>query len=189
MFQAAFTQSRNAMLLLDAHRCPVDVNGATLNLLGYRRDELLGRPIWRIVVGGPLDTPAQWEAHLRQPKITGEARLRCANGSTVAVQFAATPEVVTGRRLVLFVALSTSRWGPRFRRVVPSSREPSTLSDREREVVRLVALGNTGPEIASELSIAHDTVRTHVRNAMEKAGARSRAQLVAMALGEGLVLD
>jgi DNA-binding NarL/FixJ family response regulator len=107
----------------------------------------------------------------------------------VAVQFAATPEVVTGRRLVLFVALSTSRWGPRFRREVPSPREPGVLSDREREVVRLVALGNTGPEIAEELRIAHDTVRTHVRNAMEKAGARSRAQLVAMALGEGLVLD
>jgi PAS domain S-box-containing protein len=189
MFQAAFTQSRNAMWLLDDHRCPVDINGAGLKLLGYRREELLGRPIYRIVVGGPLDTPAEWNAHLHQRRLTGEAQLRCANGSIVAVQFAATPEVVTGRRLVLFVALSTSRWGPRFRREVPSPREPGVLSDREREVVRLVALGNTGPEIAEELRIAHDTVRTHVRNAMEKAGARSRAQLVAMALGEGLVLD
>ena len=58
------------------------------------------------------------------------------------------------------------------------------LSEREREIVRLVALGSTGPEIADELHIAHDTVRTHVRNAMTKVGARSRAQLVAKVLGE-----
>ena len=54
--------------------------------------------------------------------------------------------------------------------------------------MRLVALGNSGPEIAEELRIAHDTVRTHARNAMTKVGARSRAHLVAKALGEGLVL-
>jgi DNA-binding NarL/FixJ family response regulator len=55
--------------------------------------------------------------------------------------------------------------------------------------VRLVAHGSSGPEIAGELHIAHDTVRTHVRNAMTKLGARSRAHLVAKALGDGLTLD
>jgi DNA-binding CsgD family transcriptional regulator len=55
-----------------------------------------------------------------------------------------------------------------------------------REVVERVALGDTGREIAAELGIAHDTVRTHVRNAMAKVGARSRAHLVAKALGEAL---
>jgi DNA-binding NarL/FixJ family response regulator len=69
--------------------------------------------------------------------------------------------------------------------VSPTSK-PLTL--REREVVQLVALGLSGPEIADELHIAHDTVRTHVRNAMAKCGARSRAHLVAKALGDGLVL-
>jgi DNA-binding NarL/FixJ family response regulator len=53
-------------------------------------------------------------------------------------------------------------------------------------VVQLVA--HTGPEIADELDICRDTVRTHVRNAMTKLGARSRAHLVAKALGDGLVL-
>jgi DNA-binding CsgD family transcriptional regulator len=54
--------------------------------------------------------------------------------------------------------------------------------------VRLVALGMTGREIAAELHIAHHTVRTHLRNAMLKTGARSRAHLVAKALADGLVL-
>jgi DNA-binding CsgD family transcriptional regulator len=45
--------------------------------------------------------------------------------------------------------------------------------------------GATGREIPEELQIAHDTVRTHVRNAMDRLGARSRAHLVAKALGGG----
>jgi DNA-binding NarL/FixJ family response regulator len=55
--------------------------------------------------------------------------------------------------------------------------------------VRLISLGYTGPEIADELHIAHDTVRTHVRNAMGTSGARSRAHLVAIALAGGHALD
>ena len=64
-----------------------------------------------------------------------------------------------------------------------SPRDERPLSARERQVVELIALGSTGPEIAEELQIAHDTVRTHVRNSMTKLRARSRAQLVANALG------
>ena len=111
------------------------------------------------------------------------------DGGRVAVQWAAHTEVVTGERLVLFVALSTSRWGARFRRDRAAASGPRSLSRREREVVDLIAVGKTGPEIAEELHIAHDTVRTHVRNAMEKVGARSRAQLVAKALGDGHTLQ
>ena len=114
--------------------------------------------------------------------------LSCANGDVVAVQWGADIEVVTGHRLVLLVALSTSRWGRHFRRSVPRARSPGLLSEREREVVRLVAQGRTGPEIADELHIARDTVRTHVSNAMTKMGARSRAELVAKALGAGVIL-
>jgi PAS domain S-box-containing protein len=189
LFSTAFTQSRNAMVLLDGHRMHVDANGAYVRLLGYPRKDLIGSPIYRYVVGGPLASSAQWKAALQQQQFTGEVELVPADGGRVAVQWAATTEVVTGRRLVLFVALSTSRWGPRFRRNVDSKHAPEALSAREREVVRLVALGNTGPEIAEELSIAHDTVRTHVRNAMEKSNARSRAHLVAKALGEGMALN
>ena len=49
-------------------------------------------------------------------RFTGTATLLHADGSRVSVQWGATPETATGRRLVLFVALSTSRWGARFRR-------------------------------------------------------------------------
>jgi PAS domain S-box-containing protein len=187
-FSTAFKRSRNAMVLLDDHRRHVEVNGAYLALLGYSRREIIGRPVYEFVPGGPIASPAEWRATLARGEFTGEAELLCADGDTVSVQYAAQTEVVTGRRLVLFVVLSTSRWGRRFRRDVPAAVEQQALSDRQREIVRLVALGNTGPEIADELQIAHDTVRTHVRNAMVKTGARSRAHLVAKALGEGLTV-
>jgi DNA-binding CsgD family transcriptional regulator len=113
-----------------------------------------------------------------------------ADATTVAVQWAASTEVVTGRRLVLFVALATSRWGARFRRSTSvQGFSPQALTVREREVVQLVSLGGAGPEIADELQISHETVRTHVRNAMEKLDARSRAHLVAKALAEGHILS
>ena len=104
------------------------------------------------------------------------------------MQWAGATEVATGQRLVLFVALSTSRWGGSFRRSNEPDYQPGKLSARELEIVRMIARGESGPEIAAELHIAHDTVRTHVRNAMKKIGARSRAHLVAKVLGEGHAL-
>jgi PAS domain S-box-containing protein len=188
LFAAAFRESRNAMVLVDARRVLVDANGAFLKLLGRRRDDLVGRPVYELVATPPLATPAKWDSALARGHFTGEAELVCSDGDRVRVQWGATTEVVTGRRLVLFVALSTSRWGARFRRVPGHGATTGGLSQRELEILRYVAGGSSGPEIAEELQIAHDTVRTHVRNAMTKVGARSRAHLVAKAIGDGHVL-
>jgi len=188
LFWAAFQDSRSPMVLLDDRRLAVEVNGAFLKLGGYAREDVIGKPGHRFVVAGPVLSAQEWAARLAVGHFTGETELLCADGGTVLVLWGAHAEVVTGRRLVLLVALSTSRWGRHFRRSMPSARPPGELSEREREVVRLVARGQTGSEIAEELHIADDTGRTHVRNAMAKLGARSRAHLVAKALGDGIVL-
>jgi DNA-binding CsgD family transcriptional regulator len=65
--------------------------------------------------------------------------------------------------------------------------EAAPLSAREQEIVRRIALGEVTAEICAALHIAPDTVRAHVRNAMAKTGARTRAQLIAIALTEGLL--
>jgi PAS domain S-box-containing protein len=188
LFGAAFTQSRNAMALLDERRCHVEVNGAYVVLLGYSVRELRGHPVYEFIVGGPKATAAEWARTIRGGSFTGQTEMRCADGHTVSVQWAATPERVTGRRLVLFVALTTSRWGAHPRRTVHAPLAGLPLTPRELEIVELIAMGSTGPEIAEELHIAHDTVRSHARNAMFKSGARSRAHLVAKVLAEGLML-
>ncbi len=61
------------------------------------------------------------------------------------------------------------------------------LTEREREVVALVAEGLNNDEIAAELVVATATARTHVSRAMMKLGARDRAQLVVFAYQTGLV--
>ena len=61
------------------------------------------------------------------------------------------------------------------------------LTDREREVVTLVAQGLTNDEIAVELVLSPATARTHVSRAMVKLHARDRAQLVVFAYQSGLV--
>ena len=62
-----------------------------------------------------------------------------------------------------------------------------TLTDREREVMALVAEGLTNAEIADRLVVSPATARTHVSRAMTKLGARDRAQLVVFAYQSGLV--
>ena len=61
------------------------------------------------------------------------------------------------------------------------------LTDREREVVSLVAQGLSNDEIAAELVVSPATARTHVSRSMIKLGARDRAQLVVFAYQSGLV--
>ena len=61
------------------------------------------------------------------------------------------------------------------------------LTEREREVVALVAEGLTNDEIATELVVSPATARTHVSRAMVKLYARDRAQLVVFAYQSGLV--
>lgn len=61
------------------------------------------------------------------------------------------------------------------------------LTDREREVLSLVAAGMSNDEIAEHLFVSPLTAKTHVSRAMVKLGARDRAQLVVIAYESGMV--
>jgi DNA-binding NarL/FixJ family response regulator len=63
----------------------------------------------------------------------------------------------------------------------------SVLTDREREIVALVAQGLSNDQIAARLFLSPLTAKTHVNRAMAKLGARDRAQLVVLAYRAGLV--
>jgi DNA-binding NarL/FixJ family response regulator len=69
----------------------------------------------------------------------------------------------------------------------PTSDVLEPLTDREREVMAMVAKGLSNHEIADELVVSPATVRTHVSRAMTKLRARDRAQLVVLAYESGLV--
>ncbi len=65
--------------------------------------------------------------------------------------------------------------------------EEDPLSDREREVLRLLALGHTNQEIAEQLYISVRTAETHRAHIMQKLRLSSRAELVRYALDQGLM--
>ena len=68
-----------------------------------------------------------------------------------------------------------------------AQQEGVALSEREREVVRLIANGYTNPEIAEQLHVAERTVKTYRARAIEKLGFSSRAEITAYARKLGLV--
>lgn len=63
----------------------------------------------------------------------------------------------------------------------------SNLTEREVEVLRLIARGLGNKEIAARLSLSENTVKTHVRNILSKLNARSRAEAAAYAAKIGLI--
>ncbi|HLX18629.1 MAG TPA: response regulator transcription factor [Gaiellaceae bacterium] len=69
----------------------------------------------------------------------------------------------------------------------PQSDDSKGLTAREREVLRLLAEGDTYGEIGAALFLSPDTVRAHAHHAMTKLGTRTRTQAVAVALRTGLI--
>ena len=90
-----------------------------------------------------------------------------------AIRTVAAGEAYVDQRLrpLLLARLTTERIG--------------VLSPREREVLDLLAQGLTGEEVAMRLSLSPETIRTHVRNAMDKLEAHTRVHAVAIALRQG----
>ncbi len=63
----------------------------------------------------------------------------------------------------------------------------SELSEREMEVLRLIAAGNANKEIAAQLQLAEDTVKRHVTNILSKLAANDRTHAVTIALKRGII--
>lgn len=75
----------------------------------------------------------------------------------------------------------------RLVREVRAPESPEALTDRETDVLRLLAQGKANKEIALALSIGENTVKTHVSNVLEKLGVQSRTQAALYAAQIGLV--
>lgn len=203
------------MLLLDQERRYVAVNDAATELYGYSRDDLIGqRAGTGIEDEDPAAGEAAWEALIRTGSLYAERLVRGSSGTRLKVGFAAHATSVEPRWLALCVVLS-ARVDPGGEELIgavgrPGAREPPSeapaivtpalappapapasatrrLTAREREIVQRVALGRSTPQIAADLKLSPATVRSHVRNAMVKTGAHTRAQLVALVLAEGAV--
>jgi DNA-binding NarL/FixJ family response regulator len=104
-------------------------------------------------------------------------------------------QLLTATRVVaegsaLLAPQITRRLISEFVRSRPSTARPEQLqilTDRETEVLKLVAHGLSNSEIAGELHVAETTVRTHVGHLLTKLGLRDRVQAVVLAYESGLI--
>jgi DNA-binding NarL/FixJ family response regulator len=106
------------------------------------------------------------------------------------------PELVEAIRVVargdaLLAASVTRRLLDRFAGTLPDTAAPppdlGELTEREREVLRLVALALSNAEIAERLVVTEATVKTHVSSVLRKLGLRDRVQAVVFAYDTGIV--
>jgi two-component system nitrate/nitrite response regulator NarL len=157
---------RPQVAMLDL-RLPVMTGVEVLHAI--RRDDL---PTRVLILSGELASAAVYEAvqagvdgYLTKEadrRAIGEAIVSVARGGTVLApeaQAALTQEV-RGR----------------------VNDDAPVLSPREREVLRMIAEGRSGPEIAAELQIGTATVKTHTQNVYDKLGVSERAAAVAAAM-------
>ena len=124
--------------------------------------------------------PKEWQAFLTSGEFAGTRASIRANGSEVPVDLVARLEFLDERRLAIHVALAGD--GPPPTRAGAARSAVRLLTERERAVITLIATGRETQEIGEALHVSPATVRTHVRNAMAKLGAHTRAQLVALVL-------
>ncbi len=182
-FRAVFERTANPMLLANDERWYIDGNGAVLKLLGVSAEQLRRMRIDDLTIDELRpQVPDIWRDFLARGTMTGTYQIQCPDGRRIEVEFSATANVAPGVHLSIFLLGDADEPIHADEGAVPAV---STLSVREREVLVLAAHGATSREIADRLVVAHDTARTHMRNAMAKLGAKTRAQAIAIALSRG----
>jgi PAS domain S-box-containing protein len=186
LFWTVFNRSRNPMAIIGRDRRYVDINPCHSQVFGRPRDQIVGTVVDDYLPPEELATvDAEYRQFSRNGEFTGERAYIKADGTVVRVEYAVCTESVTGHDLALFVSSVAEDEEEEKGEPVAGIRHGEALSPREREVVHHVALGMTSREIAEELTVSTETVRTHIRNALAKTGTRTRAQLVAQVMGTG----
>lgn len=186
-FAAIFSGSANPMMICDNERRYLEANDAALKLLRTTDEKILTQRIDDLTppenLGG---MEGLWAQFLQAGSMAGQFEMLRADGTRVMVSFNATANVVPGVHLTIFIDTTDLDSALPIDVDDEEHEENGTvMTPREREVLRLVAYGYTGNEIAEKCGISPDTVRVHVRNAIRKLGARTRAQAIGIAVSRG----
>lgn len=195
--RTAFERSRHPMLIADDQRRWVTGNAAACDLLGISRDEIPWRTMDEFTSPDERKRlEEQWAAFLVSGGAEGWYQLYVPDRGPVPVEFSATANVLPARHLSVFIPPDESStdqarsalareatWAP----VRTEEGGRLQLTEREREIMTLVASGLQSGDIAERLFLSPETVKSHVHNALGKLGAHTRAHAVAIALVTGQI--
>lgn len=156
------------------HRIIRDCNEEFLNLFGYSRNELIDKSFARLYPKQAdfVRTGHMWQAHLTSGKVYYDERIMTASD---------------GRRFWCQVHGRSRHLTDPFAQAIycfqpiarPVAKERLQLTDRQRQIVALVAQGKTNAAIADELGLSVRTIESHRARLMKAAGLRNAAQLAA----------
>lgn len=195
--RTALERSRHPMLISDDQRRWVTGNAAACDLLGIPREEIPWRTMDDFTAPSERKRlEEQWGAFLASGGAEGWYQLYVPDRGPVPVEFSATANVLPARHLSVFIPpeeASAAQAGSALAREIPwapvgvEGSGRLQLSEREREVMTLVASGLQSGDIAERLFLSPETVKSHVHNALAKLGAHTRAHGVAIALVTGQI--
>jgi DNA-binding CsgD family transcriptional regulator len=178
---ASRSGAREAVLVVDDDRRCVEASIGACLIFGASRAEVEGRRLEELFGVEMRERIVHfWKGFAPAGGTAGPFAVSGDEGAR-EVSLTVMPDVVPGRHVVgIKRGLSGGLGGS----PEPGVRVPSA---RERQILGLLAQGETDAQIAVQLTLSPATVQTHVRNAKAKLGARTRAQAVALALARGLI--
>jgi PAS domain S-box-containing protein len=179
-YRLLFESALDAILVLDDHDACIDINPATVALLGRTREELIGRSMTELVVDGEPRFDGAWKALVADGRRTraarGYVRLRRADGTICEVEYSAVASIGPGTHLAILRDATERRTGERLALL--------------REAI-LDALG-TLPTDASAPDLATVACRAMVEHsgfpeiAVLLAEPPDRIELIGAAVGDGM---
>jgi DNA-binding CsgD family transcriptional regulator/ketosteroid isomerase-like protein len=175
-YRVLFDEIPDATFLVD-DACHVIDGNAAAERLGMSPAQR-GRPLAVLVPSLVSLTGESWKRILAEGQFIEEYGADTDAGAGQVVHLRVKANFLPGRHLVIV------RRGDEERPAPPPAGEPQ-LTPREREIFRLLALGFSGRDIAKQLFLSPETVRTHVHNGVGRLGARTRGHAIAIALTRG----
>lgn len=175
------------MLVVDNDRRYVEVNTAARLLFRLSLAEMRRRRIEDLTPPEQLPVmTAAWTRLMAEGSLSGRYDVALPDRSRLLIHYAALANVLPGLHLIVF---SPAGWPEDELAPIQagSGGVAAVLSPRQHEVLALLAGGAELQQIADELSLSPATVKTHVRDALQRLGARNRAHAVALAKDAGLL--
>lgn len=175
--------AQNPMIVFDDQLQISFVNQALCQMLNYQEQQMINQPLLRFIIEDDQTMTKQLNQILISGRAAGQMTILDHHGQHHPVEYNASANILPGQHLAIIIDHPVSK--------SPTTAKASNLgyhlSPRETQVLQLLADGNRGSEIADDLCISPETVRVHLRNAMNKMDARTRAHAVAKAIKDGVI--
>jgi DNA-binding CsgD family transcriptional regulator len=187
-FWRVFEQSRVPMVVVDNQRRYLAANVAARLVFRLSLQELQDLRIEDLTPPDELGVlNDRWGRLMSNGTVSGDYDVDFPDGSMLQIVYAALANILPGEHLIAFAPADWPGDELGASEAEGAGLHIGRLSPREREVLTLIASGAELGQIASELTISVSTVRTHLRNALRKLGARNRAHAIALALADGTI--